>query len=376
MTLADALNPLLARLRSRLAQTPLPQFWRWWSGELLSFLPPRWREALAVEDACLLLTAAEEGGCDVALERGSTRSLLVSLSAEQPDDWAGELQRALDENVRALPKVLGLPATSLLRRTLSLPSAALETLDAVLGFELDRQTPFKPDQVFFDSRVLKHDAGAKLVQVELLVVPRPVLEQSVAALGSLSEGLAGVDVLDARGRRLGVNLLPPERRARQPRTQPLIQVGLLLASIALVFFGMGQIVDNRLAAVESMQAQVQAQRERAREVGALRAQLEDAAAAANFLAVQKQTQASMLLLLDEVSRRLPDDTFLTRLSVSGNQVSLSGYSGQALKLVADLQKSELLKDTALNGSVQSEPRVARDLFNVNATYGPDPRAKP
>jgi general secretion pathway protein L len=375
MTLADALNPLLARLRSRLAQTPLPQFWRWWSGELLSFLPPRWREALAVEDACLLLTAAGDC-CDVSLERGGTRSLLVSLSAEQPDQWASELHSVLDENLRALPRVLGLPAASLLRRTLSLPVAALETLDAVLGFELDRQTPFKAEQVYFASRVLKHDAGAKQVQVELLVVPRPVLEQSVAALGALSEGLAGVDVLDPRGRRLGVNLLPVERRARQPRTQPLIQAGLLLASIVLVFFGMGQIVDNRLAAVESMQEQVQAQREHAREVSALRAQLEDSAAAANFLAVQKQTQASMLLLLEEVTRLLPDDTFLTRLSVSGNQVSLSGYSSQALKLVGELQKSELLKDAALNGGVQPEPRVSRDLFNINARYGPDPEAKP
>jgi general secretion pathway protein L len=92
--------------------------------------------------------------------------------------------------------------------------------------------------------------------------------------------------------------------------------------------------------------------------------------------VQKQTQASMVLLLDELTRRLPDDTFLTRLSVSGNQVSLSGYSGQALKLVGELQKSELLKDAALNGGVQQEPRVSRDMFTINATYGPDPKATP
>jgi general secretion pathway protein L len=375
MTLADVLNPLLARLRSRLAQTPLPQFWRWWSGELLSFLPPRWRDALAVEDACLLLNPVE-AGCEVVLERAGARSPLLTLAAEQRDDWARGLQSALDENLRALPQVLGLPAARVLRRTLSLPTAALETLDAVLGFELDRQTPFKPEQVFFASRVLKQDVGAKQVQVELLVVPRPVLEESVAALGPLSQGLAAVDVVDGRGRRFGVNLLPNERRASQPRTQPMIQAGLLLASLVLVFFGLGQIVDNRLAAVESMQAQVQAQRERAREVSALRAQLEDSAAAANFLAVQKQTQASMLLLLEEVTRLLPDDTFLTRLSVSGNQVSLSGYSSQALKLVGELQKSELLKDAALNGGVQSEPRVSRDLFNINARYGPDPDAKP
>lgn len=375
MTLADALNPLLARLRSRLAQTPLPQFWQWWTAELLSFLPPRWREALAVEHACLLLSRSPSG-LDIQVERAGTCSLLLQLEDEQREDWRDLLSRGLDENLRGLPQVLGLPAARLLRRSLSLPAAALENLDAVLGFELDRQTPFKPDQVYFASRVLRQDAGSKQVQVELLVVPRPVLDEAVAALGPLSDTLAGVDVLDARGRRVGVNLLPAERRASQPRTQPLIQAGLLLASIVLVFFGLGQIVDNRVAAVESIQAESEAQRERAREVSALRSQLEDSAAAANFLAVQKQTQASMVLLLDELTRRLPDDTFLTRLSVSGNQVSLSGYSAQALKLVGELQKSELLKDAALNGGVQQEPRVSRDMFTINATYGPDPKATP
>lgn len=375
MTLADALNPLLARLRSRLAQTPLPQFWQWWTAELLSFLPPRWREALAVEHACLLLTRGATG-LDVQVERAGTCSQLLQLEDEQREDWRDLLSRGLDENLRGLPQVLGLPAARLLRRSLSLPAAALENLDAVLGFELDRQTPFKPEQVYFASRVLKQDAGSKQVQVELLVVPRPVLDEAIAALGPLSDTLTGVDVLDARGRRVGVNLLPAERRASQPRTQPLIQAGLLLASIVLVFFGLGQIVDNRIAAVESIQAESEAQRERAREVSALRSQLEDSAAAANFLAVQKQTQASMVLLLDELTRRLPDDTFLTRLSVSGNQVSLSGYSAQALKLVGELQKSELLKDAALNGGVQQEPRVSRDMFTINASYGPDPKATP
>ena len=374
MTLADAFNPLLARLRSRLAQTPLPQFWRWWSGELLSFLPPRWREALAVEQACLLLSAADDG-MRLELERAGQRKSVLQLEGGN-EAWSQRFETEVDENLRALPVVLGLSSARVLRRTVALPVAALENLDAVLGFELDRQTPFKPEQVYFDSRVLRQDPGAKQAQVELLVVPRPVLEESVAALGGLAGRIAAVDVLDARRQRLGVNLLPVERRARQPRTQPLIQAGLAAASVLLVFFGLAQIVQNRQAAVAEMEELVQAQRERAREVGALRAQLEESAAAANFLAVQKQTQASMVLLLNELTQRLPDDTFLTRLSVSGNQVSLSGYSSQALKLVAELQKSVVLKDAALSGGVQPEVRVARDMFTINASYGPDPKAQP
>jgi general secretion pathway protein L len=369
MTLADAFNPVLARLRSRLAQTPLPRFWRWWTSELLTFLPPRWRELLQVEEHCVVLvpTAA---GYQLEAERAGVRTPLFELAADNRDDWPSQIDAGLDEARRGQRRLLLLPESRLLRRALSLPSAALESLPTVLGFELDRQTPFKADQVYFDSRVLKQDSGAKQIQVELLVVPRQVLDAELERLGALAAGLAGVDVVDAHGKRLGVNLLPPERRASLPRTQPMIQAGLLAASVLLVLFALGQVVQNRQQAVQSMQGEVEGQRERARVVTALRKQLEDAAAAANFLAVQKQTQASMVVLLDQLTGALPDDTFLERLSVSGNQLSITGFSSQATRLIGTLQSSEQLRDVALNGAIQPDPRVARDRFTITANFGP------
>lgn len=375
MTLADAFNPVLARLRSRLAQTPLPRFWRWWVGELLSFLPPHWRELLEVEDHCLLLVPTS-AGYQIEAERAGARAPLFELESDARDDWRQQLDTGLDEARRDQRRVLVLPEARLLRRSLTLPAAALENLPTVLGFELDRQTPFKPDQVYFDSRVLRHDSGGKQVQVELVVVPRPVLDAELERLGTLAGGLAGVDVIDAHGRRLGVNLLPTEQRASLPRTQPMIQAGLLAATVLLVLFSLGQLVQNRQQAVEQMQAEVENQRERARVVSALRKQLEDAAAAANFLAVQKQTQASMVVLLDELTQALPDDTFLERLSVSGNQISITGFSSQATRLIGTLQDSEQLRDVALNGAIQPDPRVARDRFTITAGFGPQPEARP
>jgi general secretion pathway protein L len=375
MTLADALNPVLARLRSRLAQSPLPRFWRWWSGELLSFLPQRWREALAVEDACIVLRPDGED-VEVLAERGGVAAPLLRLPQEQRERWPQLLDDGLGDGRRELRRVLLLPASGLLRRALQLPAAALENLPAVLRFELDRQTPFKAEQVYFDSRVLRQDAGGKQIQVELVVAPRALMDTALDRLGALASGLAAVDAVDASGRRVGANLLPLERRASPPRTQPMIQAGLVLASIVLVMSGLGQVVANRQSAVEQMQAEVEAQRELARSATALRKQLEDAATAANFLAVQKQTQASMVLLLERLTRRLPDDTFLERLSVSGGQISLTGFSGQATRLVATLQEDPDLRDVALNGSIQPDPRVGRDRFTITAGYGPTAGTKP
>lgn len=369
MTLADALNPVLARLRTRIAQTPLPRFWQWWTGELLSFLPPRWRDALAVEESCVLLRA-HEGAVQVLAERGGRRSALFELPADAREAWPEMIERQLDDTRRGQRRLLLLPASKVLRRRLLLPIAALENLQPVLGFELDRQTPFKSDQVYFDSRVLSAEPTARQAQVELSVVQRVTLESELERVGGLTARLSGVDVEEAESRRLGVNLLPVERRLALPRTWLLIQLGLILGSILLVFFAMGQVVENRREAVSSMEERVAAERERARAVSSLRTQLDEAAAGANFLAVQKQSQPSMLVLLHEVSRLLPDDTFLERLSLSSGQLSITGYSSQATRLISQVQASPSLREPALNGAIQPDARTGRDRFTITANYGP------
>ena len=47
----------------------------------------------------------------------------------------------------ALRAIFCIPESSTLTRNLSLPAAAEDNLRQVLGFEMDRQTPFKADQV-------------------------------------------------------------------------------------------------------------------------------------------------------------------------------------------------------------------------------------
>jgi general secretion pathway protein L len=102
----------------------------------------------------------------------------------------------------------------------------------------------------------------------------------------------------------------------------------------------------------------------------MRSNLEETAAAANFLAVEKSRQPSMVLLLDDLTRRLPDDTWLERLNFSRGEVSLNGQSSQAAKLLDILQDSTLLRSAALSGPIQPDARSGKDRFNITAGYGP------
>jgi general secretion pathway protein L len=223
MPASDLLSPLLSRLRARYAQTPLPRFFAWWGGELRACLPQRWRVLLANEDARILLEPDAES-LRVSEVRATQATELACLPLSEAESLPQAIDAALGEERRELPRVLLLPASGVLRRVLTLPAAALDNLRIVLGFELDRQTPFKPEQVMYDSRVLKHEPGARQVPVELALIPRERLQQILTGLGPVASGLNAVDVADATGAPLGYNFLPSSGAVRAARVCGCISV--------------------------------------------------------------------------------------------------------------------------------------------------------
>lgn len=381
MSVADVIQPMLTQVRARYAQTALPAFFAWWADELRSLLPVSWRHALSVDSAQLAFSVAEQG-IRVEEIRSQQRRELMMLAAGAAADWPEQLQRGLTDAHREMPRVLVLPTTKVLRRALSLPLAALENLRQVCAFELDRQTPFKLDQVYFDSRVTRRDLATKQASVELVVLTRPVLDAAVQSLGLLATPLHGVDVMDEQGNLLGVNLLPAERRAARSHSQLYLNLGLASLSLVLILIGMSAVLENRLQAVTAMEGEVESQRAAARLTAGKREQLAQAAAAANFLAQQKRSQPSMVRTLSDLTHLLPDDTFLERLNVSKGELSITGQSAKAAQLVERLQDSTMLESPALNGPVQPDGRTGLDRFTLTMHFvegiesADTPEAKP
>jgi general secretion pathway protein L len=116
-----------------------------------------------------------------------------------------------------------------------------------------------------------------------------------------------------------------------------------------------------------MQAEVAAMRGEAQQVAALRQQLQDNAGAAGFLARRKHDTVAMLDLLQEVTERLPDSTWLERLSVDNTgQVGFQGQSPQAAKLLDVLKDSKLITDASFQGSIQPDPTTGKERFYLTA----------
>jgi len=384
MTFSDALENQLARLRTRYARTPLPGFFRWWGRELVALLPQRWR-ALLAERSEALLFEIRDGAMIVWRQSGQACVEAANVALDAPDaERAAALERVRaqidDPNLRSFYCIA---AARALRREFTLPVAAENNLRQVLAFEMDRQTPFKADQVYFDYRLGEREAAARNLQVELIVVPRAPLDADLAKLAAGSLELDGVDCWrEGPGSgRLGLNLLPADRRPRRVNARLRLNLGLAAAAIVLLFTAMLLSLGNREAALAAMSEQVEKAQNAAKQVGALRKTLQDSISAANFLNRRKHempTMVQMLVNLIDFNLNIAEAAERPRVYQSGADGPLQLEESIPEDLVAGLKaKGHKVERSQIIGSTQSIMIGPDGVFYGAAdTRRPDAEAAP
>lgn len=368
--LRDRFGRLGARLGGSSFTAGAGGFLGWWSRALLSWLPPRLRLALGMDRGRLLLQR-EADAVELRLQRlGEIRDLghLPGLGegAGQIPPNIDPLAALLTPAAAELPRWLVLPAANGLRRRLLLPAAAADRLRDVVGFEIERQTPFAADGVAFDARVLGRRESDGQLEVELVVVPRSTLDPHLTALGPLASTLAGVDVAAADGAPLGVNLLLPALRRRTADPWRIWNLALaalaLLGTVALLW----QLLDNRRDAADRLQTEIERGAAPARQAAAARAELVALLEGQAFLDRTRAQRPTDVEIIDELSRRLPDGTYLEKLAIEDDRLTLIGLSNEAAALVSRMQGSSLWRAPALAGALMPDPASGRDRFTLTA----------
>ena len=363
-TAMQSLRPWSDRVQRSWRGSPMPAFVAWWAGELRALLPPRWRSWFGAGADWYLLQVA--GARWTLSRRGRTEPLArwdEAVEGAPALAFSAALQHVDPEDLRV---ALLLPQPLVLRRTLQLPLAARQNLQQVIGFEMDRQTPFSVSQVYYAVRELSAPAAAGRCQVELVVVIRATLDPLLARLRAQGISIDAVDVAHASDR-LGVNLLPPAQMPRRAHPRRRLNLILGAAAVLLSLLAGGEWLHNREVALAQMQAEVAGMRGDARQVAALRQQLQDNAGAAGFLATRKRDAVSMLSILEDATERLPPGTWLERFSIDNiGQIGMQGQSQQAAKLLDALKDSRVITDAGFQGSIQPDPATGKERFYLTA----------
>jgi general secretion pathway protein L len=378
MSTATRPQPLqlqLDRARRAWRGSPMPRFFAWWGGELLALLPARWRDRFGGGEAWYLL---QLDGEEWTLRKAGTPTVLARWSSQLD---AASQKVALTDALRGvdaedLRLALCLDAVNVLRPRLNLPLAARDNLQQIGAFEMDRQTPFRAEQVRYDVRELSSPAPPGRFAAELVVVPRQTLDPVLAKLAASGLQVDAVDVVSGEDR-LGANLLPAELASRRKHPRQRLNLALGVAAILLLLLTLLQFLHNRQSALEQMRTEVEGMRADAQQVATLRQQLQDNAGAAGFLAQRKERTVSALAVLQDISQRLPTTAWLERLSIdNGGQVGFQGQSPQAARLVDALKGSTVITDANFQGTIQVDPSTGKERFYMVAQLRKPTEAKP
>ena len=348
------------------SRSPLPGLLRWWGGEVAALLPVRTRAWVQRGPDVLRLTMDPDA---LLVKRARSGDVLVTIPAELP----AEIQRAtfksacagIDPDDRRL--VLVVAGTSVLQRRLLMPLAAAADPRKVVGYELDRQTPFKPDQLYYDVRVSTVAAPPGQVGLDLYAAPRAELDPMLERLAAIGVHPDCVDVQAGDGALAGVDLLPPGRRPRRPDKRRRLNWILAAGCVLLVVVVLAQWLGNRRAALAKMQDEVDAMRAQATQSEQLRTQLTAAVAASQFLVKRKAENPPPLAVLDELTRRMPATAWLDAMTLDDSGgLDIKGEADKAAALVDKLGGSKVFGEPKLQGVIQPDPATGKERFELTA----------
>ncbi len=347
--------------------TTVRGFFKWWLGELRASIPPglrggprRKRKVFWVElgDGVARFGRETRGRVDALGE--------VTLRGSDPATQRNDIRRHLRRR-RIRPKDLDLRLSraQALRQTVVLPAATGENLREVLAFEMDRHTPFKADEVVFDYRIVRSDPKQKQIEVDLAVATKATLSEALETLRAWKLDPERVHV-EGGGLDLLPSSLPPAAAGGRRR------LTAALAVVALVLFAGAVLapLQTQRDLLADAERELASARAAAIEVDNLRRQAEALADRNNFLVNRKRKTISVAALMTEVTRLLPDDTWIVQLSRREDQLTLSGFSAKASALIGSLEQSEILTDVRFRSPVNFDPRVKLERFNLSAAVAP------
>ena len=364
--MAIALNSTIQNIRFRFVNGPAGQFFQWWGEELGNAMPAQFQARMQYARRRLLMQSGA-GEIGLSVDNGETIQSLDSFPVDQVTQLQQQRVRELlqQHELTEVHRDLVLPEADILRTEVVMPLAAEANLGQALAYEMDRHTPFQADEVFYSWRILNRNRETSQLLFELFVTPREPVETQIGLLKRLGLSPTGIDVTGQDGL-LGINLLPQALRHRIVNKQARVNWAMGAVAGLLLIFVMAQSLWLREHQVETINDAIEDVRAEAMAVQQIRKQIDDAAEAAGFLQSRKIENGYKVEMLAELTRILPEDTYLDRLSMHAETTQMQGKSGNAQSLIELVNDSPFFENASFRGPTRLDNRSGKEIFDLAA----------
>ncbi|MDX8390448.1 MAG: pilus assembly protein PilM [Mariprofundaceae bacterium] len=240
---------------------------------------------------------------------------------------------------------IAIPAHQVLRKTIHLPSVAMEEdIRRLLNFEIERLTPFHLSDVYFDYVVSDHFIAGDKIAVELAVAPRLVVDHALAAVEKYGVAVMGIYAIDANGIvQHAMNLLPSERRQRQLSTASFGQIAAVSLALLLLLAVIVMPLWEKRSVVVAMNIKIAEVSEVAGRASRTNAEMDHLMTQHDFLQKKRMSQPPVTEMLNRLTVLLPEDTWVQDLSLEGRKLHLHGETGSSSEILSVLEGADMFQ---------------------------------
>ncbi len=343
----------------------LNNFWRWWTGELRAFVPPRLM-SWVVGDVAVTDVMVDVAGISLVRIEASKPIAPTKIPAAEVTSHPllRELRAKGHDQVRL---VLG--PDQVLQKTITLPAAIEENLREVMGFELDRHTPFVSSQAYYDVKLQKRDPQRETIEVLLAVASRAVVDPLLVMVRQAGLSVDGITAAAAESSGQAIELLPvADKPARKwgnllRLNLALLAVALLLGLVALLL----PIWQKREAviALNPLVTKAGVDYEINQRVHDEYTKL---ANEYNYITGKKHGMQPSLAVLEELTKISPDTTVVQNLDLKVNgkirEVTLIGEALASSKVIEVLEQSPLFQNASQRSQTQRGSVGTNERFHI------------
>lgn len=262
-----------------------------------------------------------------------------------------------------------LPSDLFLARQLALPAMSSEQLAQAIELDVKTLSPFSSQELVWGYTSCAQEGGGILAHIAL--ASRPQVDAYLAGRKSqLSLGNYEVWAMAISGTPV---VLPGWSEAlRQRRRMARRRIGFGLFALAVVFAAAAvvtPVAQLRLRAIEAAVAHSELQGRAAVQL-AQREAMQQAVDRIGLIKNVLAERADGVLLLDTLTKTLPDDTYLGTLDVTGLKVRVVGLTTNAAALMQSLGAQNGFRDVRAPVPAVRNPGATLENFNIEFQLDP------
>jgi general secretion pathway protein L len=262
-----------------------------------------------------------------------------------------------------------LKPTRFLFRRVELPRRATEFLDGIIRSQIDRLTPWGPDDAIYHWTE-PVEAENEHIVLNVTATARVMVAPFVEVLAKLGAATIAISTtaLDSVNNPVAITVF-------QQRAGGAVERRRLSRTLAAVLLVSGLAAGFSVSAAAVVVGQLDIQRQDlTRRIAERRAAMRIGgnlgSSAQALLEARKHATPSSVVVIEALSRLLPDHTFVTELRIEGDRLQVTGITRDAPSLIQLIEQSPHFTRATFFAPTTRSPGDAGERYHVEARIKP------